>query len=245
MAVILATIFQKTLPKVHFTCPQKHFTEKKSFRKVYSSLYHIRSLNQRNRDFGRKTLLSCQNSFNRVQQKSLWKELANSTLLVPRSDFIKKNFKKFIEETSAVLSKVPVSWSDATFARKTIFPKTTTFLSCSGFEQNLSDTNLKISGRFVNTTFWVSRGKFWGKRTFFWEVSSLINFELWAVSICNFAAELTVVIAKMHFLCPMEFFDDLFLKLFNFFHIFEASSGKFPNFWLENFCQGCRRWEKK
>ena len=30
-----------------------------------------------------------------------------------------------------------------------------------------------------------------------------------------------------------------------FFHIFGASSGKFPYFWLENFWQGCQRWEKK
>ena len=100
---------------------------------------------------------------------------------------------------------------------KQFFPKTTTFTSYSGFEQKLSDTNRKSFGRFFKTTVYVSRGKFWGKRTFLWEISSFIIFDFWSISFGNFAAKMTAVIVKLHFSCPVELFEDLFLKLFCFF----------------------------
>ena len=133
------------------------------------------------------------------------------------------------------MSKLPISWSDGTFAGKTIFPKTTTFTSYSGFEQKLSDTNRKSFGRFFKTTVYVSRGKFWGKRTFLWEISSFIIFDFWSISFCNFAAKMTAVIVKLHFSCPVELFEHLFLRFLSFFLFSGLQKESFLTFGMKTF----------
>ena len=142
------------------------------------------------------------------------KELPKSTLLLLYLDFQQKK-RKIGEEPSAVLSKLPISWSDGTFAGKTFFLNTTTFLSYSGFEQKLSDTYWNCFGRFVNTAFYVSRKVLRG-RVFPREVYSFNIFRLWAKNNWNSTAE----ILQWRQNCILCNQGERFRKFFNFFSSF-------------------------
>ena len=172
-------------------------------------------MGQRNRDFGRKFLLSCQNSFNPVQQKNLWKRTTKIYTIVTIFGLSAKKKWKIGEEPSAVLSKLPISWSDGTFAGKTFFLNTTTFLSYSGFEQKLSDTYWNCFGRFVNTAFYVYRKVLRG-RVFPREVYSFNIFRLWAKNNWNFTDE----ILQWRQNCILCNQGERFRKFFNFFSSF-------------------------
>ena len=68
-------------------------------------------------------------------------KLAKFTLLFSFLDFKQEDFEKLGEKKFAVLSKLPSSSSDGTFAGKTVIRKLGTFSSYSGLEQNFSDTH--------------------------------------------------------------------------------------------------------
>ena len=152
LVVNLATIFQKDCQKCNLLVHRK-ILQKRNHLVKFIFLYIILShwakdivILEQNFCWAVKTTFI-------VCSRKIWeKKLAKSTKLLLFLDFRQKDFEILGESTSAVLSKLPISWSDGTFAGKTIFPKTTTFTTYSGFEQKLSDTNRKSFGRFVNTT---------------------------------------------------------------------------------------------
>ena len=66
-------------------------------------------------------------------------------------------------------------------------------------------------------------------------MSSFIIFDLWSITFWNFAAEMIAVVEKLHFSCPVELFEDLFLRLMKLFIFLGLQAESFQTFGMKTF----------
>ena len=237
----MITIFQKLCQRCKLLV-HRNVSQKGNCWVRFIFSYHCRSLSQRKIDFGKKKLLlSCQNCFRCVQQKNWWKTLQNLHYCYSFSTLSKK-IEKFVGKISAVMSKLPISGSDGTFAGKTIFRKTTSFLSYSGFGQESFRHLLKLFRLVCQYYILGVQRKVLRRKNFFMRSVFFHHFRPLIHNFLEFCGRNDCSGWEIAFFVSGGVVWGFVFGIHEIFHIFLASSGKFSDFWQENFWQGCRHW---